>query len=91
MNLLKLSVGTFQNEVGFSVVQEIIFIKVRIVVIPRHKVVKNKDQNTWKFGDYNLQNDLNSFSTSQNLEFQRAQIHTPAAQPYLLAALEHIA
>lgn len=61
MNLLKLSVGTFQNEVGFSVVQEIIFIRVRIVVIPRHKVIKNKDQNTWKFGDYNLQNDLNSF------------------------------
>lgn len=45
MDLLKLSVGTFQNEVGFSVVQEI-FIRVRIIVIPRHKVIKNKDQNT---------------------------------------------
>ena len=60
---------TFRNEVGFSVVQKIVFIRLRIVVIPRHKVIKNKDQNTWKFGDYNLQNDLNSFSTSQNLEF----------------------
>ena len=42
MVLLKLSIETFQNEVGFWVLREIIFIRVRTLVIPRHEVVKNK-------------------------------------------------